>query len=268
MVKSIEFTNVEHLLVYRSWTIAKFGTDEFDRHLPFLFGSSDGIQLPGLSYLSSGITYFFGSNLLSEQILDFVYFVLPGLVAIYFGYGYIFCSLLLACPIFFWTGNWEAKLLTACLLILWKLIVENKNSIYLVLTCFLSMLISFDAWFLCPLILIIGYFKNNLNHKNLIVIASTMFLSLLIIKSDQNVLNHLKSNYFNFNQNVSILNSINSFRGQDLKTGNSAISRVLHNKLQYIPVLLGQTLMYISPSFLFAVGDKNTLSNSMWVPPF
>jgi hypothetical protein len=98
--------------------------------------------------------------------------------------------------------------------------------------------------------------------------TSTIFLSLLIIKSDQNVLNHLNSNYFNFNQNVSILNSINSFRGQDLKTGNSAISRVLHNKLQYIPVLLGQTLMYISPSFLFAVGDKNTLSNSMWVPPF
>ncbi len=268
LVKSIEFTNIEHLLVYRSWTLAKFGTDEFGRHLPFLFGSSDGMELPGLSYLSSGITYFFGSNLLSEQILDFVYFVLPGLVAICFGYGYLFSSLLLASPIFFWPGNWEAKLLTSCLLIIWKLLTENKNIIYLILAGIVSIMISFSAWFICPLILLIGYFKNNLNYKTLIVMASTIVLSLMIIKSDRNVLSHIKSNYFNFNQNVSILNSINSFRGQDLKTENSAIGRVFHNKLQYIPVLLGQSLMYISPSFLFAVGDKNTLSNSMWVPPY
>ncbi len=273
MINNIGFTNIEHTLVYRSWSLSRFGLDEYGRKLPLLFGSAEGIQLPAVSYLSTPLTFVFGSNIMSEQILDFFFFLLPFFGSFLFGYGIGFATLLTLNPIFFWPGTWEAKLVTVCLLALWKILNHKKSNIILIISIsILSLATSFDAWFVIPLILLIGLFikvKNGDQKKvGLAVLTILIVFALVVItKLDNNIANQLKSKYFNLNQDVSILNSINNFRGEDLKMGFNISGRLLHNKLQYIPVIMGQSLSYLSPSFLFATGDKNSMSNSMWVPP-
>lgn len=273
MVKNIEFTNTEHLIVYRSWSISKFQLDEYGRHLPFYFGTTEGIQLPALTYFTTPFTKLFGSNVNSEIFLDQLFFVLLILTTLAFGYGIPFTFLMTVNPIFFWPGNWEAKLLTICLLGIWKTVTSVKSNFPLLLGLSLfSLSVSFDAWFTIPLILFIGFFYKRHKYQCggvrslgiatfcIVVITTTMLLN-------KNILNNFKSNYFNFYENVSIINTINSFRGQDIKSGLGLEGKLLHNKLQYIPILIGQSISYLNPSFLFATGDKNTSSNSMWVPP-
>lgn len=273
MVKNIEFSNTEHLIVYRSWSISKFQLDEYGRHLPFFFGITEGVQPPALTYISAPFTAILGSNVKSEFFLDQFFFVLLLLTTLALGYGTPFTFLLVVNPVFFWPGNWEAKILTLCILGIWKMITSAKINLFLLLGMGLfSLSVSFDAWLATPLILLIGciYRRQKYRHVDvrilgtaitcIVVMATTMLLN-------KNIANHFKSNYFNFYQNVSIANTINSFRGEDIKSGLAFEGKILHNKLQFIPVLIGQSISYLNPSYLFATGDKDTNSNSMWVPP-
>lgn len=273
MVKNIEFTSTEHLIVYRSWSIAKFQLDEYGRRLPFFFGTTEGIQLPALTYIAAPFTAVLGSNVNSEFFLDQLFFVFLLLVTLALGYGVSFTILLTVNPVFFWPGNWEAKLLTICLLGIWKMITFAKVNFPLVLSLSLfSLSVSFDAWLITPLILFIGFLYGEKIHQQTRIGVLGIAIACFVVVStttliNKNMFNNFRSNYFNFYQNVSIVNTINSFRGEDIKSGLGFAGKILHNKLQFIPVLIGQSISYLNPSFLFATGDNNTSSNSMWVPP-
>ena len=273
MVKNIEFINTEHLIVYRSWSISKFQLDEYGRRLPFFFGTTEGIQLPALTYIAAPFTAILGSNVKSEFFLDQVFFVLLLLAILALGYGVPFTFLLVVNPVFFWPGNWEAKILTIFILGIWKMITSAKINLFLLLGMGLfSLSVSFDAWLAIPLILLIGFIYRRKKHRQTHVgVLVTAIACLIVITTttlvNKNIANNFKSNYFNFYQNVSIVNTINTFRGEDVKSGLGFVGKILHNKLQFIPVLIGQSISYLNPSFLFATGDKDTNSNSMWVPP-
>lgn len=68
-------------------------------------------------------------------------------------------------------------------------------------------------------------------------------------------------------KDIGIINSINDFRGGLIEIGQPLIAKILHNKIQYVPVVLGQAISYLSPGFLFITGDNNVGSISFAIPP-
>lgn len=64
-----------------------------------------------------------------------------------------------------------------------------------------------------------------------------------------------------------VLVQINQFRGEHMLTSYSFLGRFFHNKLSFIPAFVTHSLPAINPSWLFGWGDRNSTSNSLWIPP-
>jgi hypothetical protein len=273
LANNLGFSDKEDLIIYRAWSLVHFQIDEFGRYLPFVFSSSDGAQLPFLSYLTTPMVYLLGISFSAQIVVDNIYWILPLVVCLMMGYGRWVGIMLIFNPVFFWPGKWEEKLVTAISLILWKLLNRKKLEwIAVSIVVLLMIIISFDAWLVLPVILLASVVyrrQRNFDWRRLLIMGGVLMMIFFgLIKSQASLGQYFSRNYLGIFSDIGITNSINSLRGEDYQFGIKPLGRLLHNKSQVLSVYVSQSLSYLNPSFLFITGDDDETSNSLWVSPF
>ncbi len=268
------FTSDEARVAFRGHTLATIGKDELGRPFPLLFNSLEDYQLPVVSYLVAGGEFVFGKSefgarvpfiligtllvLLTYQIAKFFsptpLFWLTSALVVAFSPGLIFLSKV---------PN-QAIVLTFIFALLFYLLINKKNFLFVALVMIISVLTSKQAWFiLLPFTFFtVIFYQKSFNWKRKLIqigfSALLVFLAFSIFLSVPQAKRSLLENNFLIFSDITIKNGIDRLRGQGLEAGWPAlVARILFNKLHFLTVGFFHWLSNISPATYFGQLDNS-----------
>lgn len=271
-----EINSEEAMLGWRAKSIFLTGMDETGRRFPLVFSTFNGYQLPFSTYLL--IPFVFLCDLKPWVVrIPFVLINLFSLLFFYYIVGDFFKNKKLALWATFIMGfsPWSIYLSryssSVCLgfslfLIGLYFYLKNQKIIFRILGVLfftLSLWTDKTMWFF----IIPFWFLFNIffvKKKSLKILTGEFFLFFLLIlllflsyfRVPQAKLDFLTSNASLF-QDISIINSLNALRGEDVKAGFSFLGKVFHNKFFYGQKIVINFLSHFNPRFYFISGDGN-----------
>lgn len=268
------FFNIEETrIAYRGFVISQIGKDELGRSFPLLFNSLNDYQLPLVSYITAFGEFLFGKGDFGARIpfilIGTLLILLVYQIAKFFSpksYIWILSSTLIAFspPLIFLSKipN-DTILLVFIICLLFYLIVNNKNLIFIILSFIAGILTSKFAWFiLLPFIFFsLFIFQANFYKRERlllmiasIIIISTFTLFLTVPQSKRS----FSENNFSIFTNITIKNGIDTLRGQGTKSNwPYFIDRLLFNKSIFFPVGFLHWMSQLSPATFFGQFDEN-----------
>jgi hypothetical protein len=235
----IGFHSQEALLGYRGKLLADNLVDETGRKLPLIFTSFEGYQLPMPSYLVAISVKIFGLN---EWAVRFPLAVMGclGLMA--------FLGILYQ---LFPKKKW---------IVFWSVLVMAINpwSVFLSRTTS-EIFLLFNLFLLISWLFLVLVYKRYLKALTILLIG--IFLIFLSITISYWRLPAAKQDFINKNfgffTNLSILNSINQMRGENLNFGDPILGKLFYNKTFYALKFFEKTAQQLNPQFYFAAGEGN-----------
>lgn len=271
------FTSDEARVAYRGFTLITSGKDEFGRKLPLLFNSLEDYQLPVVSYLTAGGELVFGKSefgarvpfiiigtllvLLTYQIAKFFsakknfWFISAFLVG--FSPGLIFLSKV---------PN-ETIVLTFEFTLLFYLLINVKNQVFVILTMIILVLTSKQAWFILLPFTATTLFlsRTNLNKRTVILLGASFIIvlfSFAIFFSTPQATRSFLENNFSLFSDITIKNGVDKLRGQGIKSGwPNYTEKLLFNKAYFLIAGFLKWLSHLTPEVYFGKFDINGILN-------
>ena len=262
-------TTDEARIVYRGYSLAKTGHDEFGRNWPIIFNSSLGYQLPLTTYLVTTGELIFGKNDLGARIpyilIGTLIVLLSFLNAKRFSENpriWLISAILVAfCPplIFLSKVPNDLIILTALFLWLFYILTQEKINFFLMsLIIILVLLTSVLAWIiLVPFVLL----TTRKLWPFLLSLLFVITVFLFFIKIPNFKINLMESAFPIFSD-MTISNGINRLRGQGIESlWPPFLERLIFSKSHYLISGLLGWLSSFSLNIIFGQLDKRGLSN-------
>jgi len=272
----VELHSQEALLGWRAKSLLLTGRDETGRYLPLIFSSFEGYQLPLASYLLIPFMKILGLTSLAVRLP----FALIGTLVVPVFYGLVYLLFpkdrkMALWSAFFLAINpwsvWQSRVglsshlsFSLFLIGFFLLLLGRKKPIYYI-TSFLFLLFSLYtakiAWFFVwPFLLFFCLWKRRKEVLLLIFLMIVFFFPLFFsyIKAPQARLDIMDHDLTLFSD-ISVANSLNLMRGEDIKMGLPLAGKLFYNKLFYGEKLFENFLKHFNPRFYFAAGDANSL---------
>ncbi len=264
----------EALLGWRAKSIIETGRDETGRFLPVIFSSHEGYQLPLASYFLIPSIKIFGLTPLAVRLP----FALIGSLAVFALFGIVRLIFPKNIKIALWSAFflainpwsvWQSRvglsshLSFSLFLIGFFLLLAGRKKLLYYIASFLFLLFSLYtakiAWFVIwPFLLFFYLWRRRKEILLLIFFMIVFFLPLFFsyVKSPQAKLDIMDHDFTLFSE-ISIANSINAMRGEDIKMGLPFMGKLFYNKLFYGEKVFENFLRHFNPRFYFASGDGN-----------
>ena len=266
----------EALLGWRAKSIIETSGDETGRFLPVIFSSLEGYQLPLASYFLIPSIKILGLTPLAVRLP----FALFGFLAVLALFGLVRLLFPKNIKIALWSAFfmavnpwsvWQSRVglsshlsFSLFLIGFFILLLDRKKPIYYI-TSFLFLLFSLYtakiAWFfIWPFLLFFYLWKRRKEVLLLIFLMIVFFLPLFFsyIKAPQARLDIMDHDLTLFSD-ISVANSLNLMRGEDIKMGLPLMGKLFYNKLFYGEKVFENFLRHFNPRFYFAAGDANSL---------
>ncbi len=256
------------LLGLRTQSLISTGVDETGRRFPLFFTSSESYQLPVSTYILVPLIKFFGLSEFTIK-LPFIIFDTISLFAIYY-----------LCKAFFpkhpksWLGAvllmsvspWTIFLssqssivnLSLCYFLIGMIFSTNPRTPLTYLSIVFSTLAMYThqlAWIIIPAYYLIRSTAKG-QRSNFILLCATLLLSLPLILSYLKLpqfQTDFKNQNLSFFSDISIINGVNTMRGEDARVGLSTLGKLFYNKSAYGLRLLENFTKHLNPRIYFAV---------------
>lgn len=268
------FTSDEARIAYRGYTLATTGTDELGRKLPVVFNSLTDYQLPAVSYFTAGGQLIFGKSefgarmpfLVLGTVLAFLIYQISKNFDQSFFFRLTTAFIVVFSPVLIFLSKVpnETILLTFIFALLFYLLLNKRNLVFIIITMILSVLTSKNAWLILfpfTLFTVIFYQRSLERKKKFVMIglsalivfsAFTLFLSIPQSKRS------LMENNFSIFSDITIKNGIDKLRGQGMESAwPPLVDRLLFNKSHFLITGSLHWLSHLNPAIYFGQFDNS-----------
>lgn len=265
--------NQEALVGWRAESILLTGKDELGRSFPIIFSSMSGYEFPLQTYLIIPFIRFFGLNEFAVRLP----LVLVGIISIFCFYRLLkhyfkgnnnvqkwglLIYVISPGLVFMSRATYSVGMFFYLFIIGFYFLIRDKSKISFSISLLMflgSIYCSITAIiFIIPFLAFSGiYFKNSKwLYACLLLIFFSIPLYFNYFKSPGVSLD-LQNNKFNIFSDVTLTNSINTLRGEDISNGFGLISKIFYNKAFFLMRLSENFLKHFNPRLFFSSGDGN-----------